>query len=30
MTTDPGIDWADEGRDEDDSDDRGFDEQDVD
>ena len=31
MTTDPdlGIDWADEGRDEDNSDDRGYDEQDV-
>ena len=29
MTTDSTIDWGDEGRDEDDSDDRGYDEQEV-
>jgi hypothetical protein len=29
MTTDPDIDWEDEGRSEDGSDDRGFDEQEV-
>jgi hypothetical protein len=29
MTTDPDIDWEDEGCGEDNSDDRGFDEQDV-